>query len=243
MSTPSADSASGRAARFALGVKRARYWARDYLYVGRRQARGLFVREVPATFPEGSAPPVVLLAGVLEPWTLLLPVAERLNRAGHPVHVVPELAYNLATLSEASELALSAVVAKDLTDVILVAHSKGGLVGKRMLADDRDGRLRALIAIATPFQGSSLARLVPSRTIRALSPDDPAIQDLAQRADLNSLVTSISPSFDPHIPDGSHLPGAVNVQVEAIGHFRILNDPDVLDAVVAAARRPPEPRR
>lgn len=237
MSTPTGSWAAERAARFALAVRRARYWARDYVYVTRRQLRGPFEREVPVAFPEGDRAPVVLLAGVLEPWTLLLPAAERLNQLGHPVHVVPELAYNLASLDSAAEVALAGVVARDLREVILVAHSKGGLVGKRMLALDRDGRIRGLVAIATPFNGSSLARLVPSRTIRALSPDDPAIQSLAERSELNHLITSIYPSFDPHIPDGSHLEGATNIQVAAIGHFRILKDPEVLDAVVAAAER------
>ena len=46
-----------------------------------------------------------------QPWTLLLPAAERLNRDGHPVQVVPELAYNLATLDAAAELAMNAVTA------------------------------------------------------------------------------------------------------------------------------------
>jgi len=220
-----------------LAVKRARYWARDYVYVTGRQLRGPFERDVPAAFPEGDGAPVVLLAGVLEPWTLLLPAAERLNAAGHPVHVVPELAYNLSSLDAAAQLALNAVAGRDLREVILVAHSKGGLVGKRMLALDDDGRLRGLIAIATPFNGARLARLVPSRTIRALSPEDPAIQALAARTDLDHRITSIHPSFDPHIPEGSHLDGGTNVQVAAIGHFRILKDPEVLDAVADAAER------
>lgn len=178
---------------------------------------------------------MVLLAGVLEPWTLLLPAALRLNDAGHPIHVVPELAYNLSSVTDAARVALDTVRARDLWDVVLVAHSKGGLVGKRMLGDDAEGRVACLVAIATPFHGSSLARLLPSRTIRSLGPDDPAIRDLAARTDLNARITSIYPSFDPHIPDGSSLPGATNVPVAAMGHFRILSDPEALDAVVAAA--------
>lgn len=233
MSTP-ADRHE-RATRLRLAARRGRYWARDYGYIVGRQARGFLERDVPATFPNGESRPVVLLAGVLEPWTLLLPAARRLNAAGHPVHVVPELAYNLTTVTEAARVALGAVRSRDLRDVVLVAHSKGGLVGKQMLADDGEGRLAGLVAIATPFHGSSLARLLPSRTIRALGPEDPAIVDLSGRNELNARITSIYPSFDPHIPDGSQLPGATNIPVAAMGHFRILSDPEVLDAVVAAA--------
>jgi hypothetical protein len=120
--------------------------------------------------------------------------------------------------------------------VVIVAHSKGGLIGKQVLLDDVEGRVRRLVAIATPFSGSVLARLVPSRPVRAMGPDDATILALAGRPEINHLITSICPSFDPHIPTGSHLEGATNIPVAAIGHFRVLADPDVLDAVIAAVR-------
>lgn len=225
------------AERTRRALARGWYWGADYRYAARAQGRGLVTREVPAGYAVGALPPVVLIAGVLEPWSLLRPVADRLNAAGHAVHVIPELAYNVITVAEASELASGVLVTRDLRDVILVAHSKGGLVGKHMLAHDNDHRIRGLIAIATPFGGSTLARLVPSPTIQALRPDDATIVELASRPELNAMITSIYPTFDPHIPDGSRLPGATNVQVAAMGHFRILSDPEVLDAVVAAAAR------
>lgn len=225
------------AERARRALARGWYWGADYRYAARAQGRGLVSREVPDAYTAGALPPVVLIAGVLEPWTLLRPVADRLSAAGHPVHVIPELAYNVLTVAEASELASGVLASRGLRDVILVAHSKGGLVGKHMLAHDPDGRIRRLIAIATPFGGSTLARLVPSPTIRALRPDDATIVELASRPELNAMITSIYPTFDPHIPDGSRLPGAVNVQVAAMGHFRILSDPEVLDAVASAASR------
>ena len=228
-----------RPARLADRTRRALtrgwYWGADYRYAVRAQGRGLVTREVPDAYGSGILPPVVLIAGVLEPWTLLRPVADRLNAAGHPVHVIPELAYNVITVAEAAELAAGVLAARGLQDVILVAHSKGGLVGKQLLASDTDGRIRQLIAIATPFGGSTLARLIPSPTIRALRPEDSTILDLAGRLELNSRITSIYPVFDPHIPEGSRLAGATNVEVPVMGHFRVLADPGVLDAVAAAA--------
>lgn len=241
MPTPTAEPPRGvplsRAERTRLLARRGWYWAADYRYIARAQGRGLVSREVPDAYSRGDRPPVVLIAGVLEPWTLLRPIADRLNAAGHPVQVIPELAYNVITVAEASELAAGMLAARRLRDVILVAHSKGGLVGKHMLAADSEGRIRHLIAVATPFAGSTLAWLVPSPTIQALRPEDPTIVELTAQPELNARITSIYPSFDPHIPGGSYLEGATNVPVQAIGHFRILRDPEVLDAVVAAAER------
>lgn len=235
MSTPTGE---GRRARLEAALRRGWYWGADYRYIARAQGRGLISREVPDGYSIGERPPIALIAGVLEPWTLLRPIADRLNAAGHPVHVIPELAYNVITVPEASELASGVLLERRLQDVILVAHSKGGLVGKHMLATDTERRIRRLIAIATPFAGSTLARLIPSPTIRALRPEDATILELASRAELNARITSIYPSFDPHIPGGSRLEGAMNIEVPAMGHFRILRDPDVIDAVVAAAREP-----
>ncbi len=39
--------------------------------------------------------------------------------------------------------------------------------------------------------------------------------------------------FDPHIPDGSDLPGARNVRLATPGHFRALRDPELLPLVLA----------
>lgn len=222
-------------------LRRGWYWGADYRYIVRAQGRGLRGRAVPASYAHGDLAPVVLLAGVLEPWTLLRPIADRLHAAGHPIHVIDELAYNVMPVAQSSELAYRGLVRLGLRGVVLVAHSKGGLIGKHLLSRDREGRIDRLIAVATPFHGSRLARLLPSRTIRALGPTDETILALAKRADLNHRVTSIYPSFDPHIPDGSHLPGAVNVPVAAMGHFRVLSDRQVIDAVIAAAHGDPVP--
>ena len=64
--------------------------------------------------------------------------------------------------------------------MVLVAHSKGGLIGKlAMLREDPDGRIDSMIAVNTPFAGSSYARwfLVPS--VRAFIPTDATIVALA----------------------------------------------------------------
>ena len=48
---------------------------------------------------------------------------------------------------------------------------------------------------------------------------------------MNARIVSAYGSFDPHIPGGSALPGARNVILETMGHFRVLGDARVLDEV------------
>jgi hypothetical protein len=41
--------------------------------------------------------------------------------------------------------------------------------------------------------------------------------------------------FDPHIPEGSELPGATNIVLGTGGHFRVLAQPRVLEELLRLA--------
>lgn len=157
-----------------------------------------------------------------------------------------------------------------VSQCIFLAHSKGGLIGKHAMLDAAlppvagpalgpvagpvAGRgavypasatiepveILGLVAIGTPFSGSLYARYMLSRTLRHFSPDDAVLLSLKAQEDINSRVVSIYPEFDPHIPGGSALVGALNVEVPVSGHFRTLREETVLTAVehaVAGLRR------
>jgi hypothetical protein len=116
-----------------------------------------------------------------------------------------------------------------------VGHSKGGIVGKHMMAfDDVDHRIDRMVAIASPFSGSARAKYVPMRTIRPFLPGDVLLGSLAANLELNSRITSVYSEIDHVIPNGSKLEGATNVVVPLVGHFRLLSDPRVVDIVERA---------
>lgn len=213
-------------------IRRAWWWALDYLYVTARQLGALVARADPADLRTGDRTPVVVLPGVYEPWGFMWPLANALHDDGHPVHVLPVLGYNRAPVAETARLVGEHLRTHDLHDVVVVAHSKGGLVGKlAMLAEDPDGRLRAMVAVSTPFAGSVYARLVPVRAVRAFLPTDATLVGLAAEREVNARITSVGSVFDPHVPAGSELEGAMNVRLSTPGHFRVLADPRLLDVV------------
>jgi pimeloyl-ACP methyl ester carboxylesterase len=148
------------------------------------------------------------------------------------VHVVPTFGRNLRPIQEMAELAGDYVEACGLRDVAIVAHSKGGLIGKSlMLADDRGARVTSMVAINTPFTGSNYAHLVPVPTLREFIPTHQTIVTLADNVGVNARITSIYSSWDPIIPNGSALTGATNLELQVTGHFRILDRTDLLTAV------------
>jgi hypothetical protein len=211
----------------------------DYPNAIRFRADAVRDPAVPSSFAEGRLRPVVILPGIYESWHYLRPIAEGLNADGHPVHVIPALGWNRAPIPVTAAAVRAHLVDNGLNGVIVVAHSKGGIVGKHLMAVDDPAHpgppsVDRLIAIASPFNGSAMARLTPAAELRAFLASDPVITALAAERAVNARITSIFPSFDPHVPDGSALDGARNVEVPVVGHFRILRHPATLQAVRAA---------
>lgn len=218
--------------------------AADYAYAGWRQVAGTLGRDDPHRYEHPEHPvgrPVVLVPGVYEPWAFLQPLASRLAAEGIAVHALPELGTNARPVPECAELLGRVLQERDLRDVVLVAHSKGGLIGKlAMVRHDPDGRVAHMVTVNTPYAGSSLARLFPTRAVRAFLPDDPTIVALAREREVDRRITAVRSVWDPHIPGARELGGAADVVLGTHGHFLPLEDPRVVRLVVAAALAPVE---
>jgi len=225
-----------RAPRWA-GTLRLRDRVADYAYVAARQVAGVVGERRPVPRGPGGRDPVVLLPGVYETWQLLAPVATALARAGHPVHAVPGLGYNRRPFAEAADRTAAFLGEADLHDVVLVAHSKGGLVGKRVMLSSAGSRVAGMVAVATPFSGSSYARYLLGRTLRAFSPRDAALLALAAERGVDARITAVYPRFDPHVPETGRLEGGRNVELPLAGHFLPLGDPSLVEVVVREVDR------
>lgn len=215
---------------------RRRAYLKDYRYAYAARLRHLRDGWDVAHFAEGDGAPVLLIPGVYETWQFLRPIAERLHEAGHPIHVLPALGYNAQPIVDSARLGQEYLRAAGLRGVIVVAHSKGGLIGKHMMVVDdlADGerRIDRMIAISTPFSGSPLSRVAPGRALREFHPRKATIRFLQAARAANARITSIYAQRDQYIPRGSNLDGAAeNVVMPFVGHFAILADPDVIDAV------------
>ena len=207
-------------------------WVSDYLYATDAQVRHIFGRSDTRRFISGTKAPVMLLPGVYESWQFMRHIAERLNADGHPVHVVHTLGFNIRSVPHGAEAAQKYLREHDLTDVRLVAHSKGGLIGKHMMVvDDREQRIDRMIAINTPFAGSPYARFALGRTLREFHPSAATLTMLGKELEVNRRITSLYSEADQYIPGGSPLEGAENVPLPYVGHFRVLAYPRVIEEV------------
>jgi pimeloyl-ACP methyl ester carboxylesterase len=152
------------------------------------------------------------------------------------VHVLASLRHNLRPVPVSAAAVMAYLEEHDLRSVLVVAHSKGGLIGKyAMTRLDDHARIDRMVAVSTPFGGSVYANLAPVAHLRAFRAADPVIAGLARELEANARITSVYGVFDTLIPGGSQLAGAANVRVPVGGHFRILADARARDAVLEAA--------
>lgn len=210
-----------------------RSWILDYAYAGFRQVGAFRDPTQSASLLTGERPPVLILPGIFETWQFMGPLIRHLHDRGHPVHVVSTLGRNRGTVGDAVRIVADYLDLQNLRGVTIVAHSKGGLIGKLLMMSDRR-RVSRMVAINCPFSGSSLARFTVIPSLRAFSPRDVTIRLLVEEDSVNERITSIFASFDPHIPSGSYLAGATNIRLPLEGHFRPLGDPRLLAAVAEA---------
>jgi hypothetical protein len=153
-------------------LRKAWWWALDYVYAGRRQLAILAApwtigraRPSPRRWSNGSEDlaEIVLLPGVYEHWTFLRPLGNALNAAGHRVRVVHGLGTNRRGIAETSERLGRALEKRPPSAAgrVLVAHSKGGLIGKHLLVAS-GAAAAAAIEAATGGDAADAAARAPA---------------------------------------------------------------------------------
>lgn len=211
----------------------------DWAHVGVHWPLSFLDRTPPDSLDGGDLTPVVLLPGIWEPWRFLLPLARALNAAGHPVYPVPALKLNGAPLDSSTEVVAEAIAEHASEKVMLVAHSKGGLIGKQLMLHPRVGhRIAGLVAVCSPFGGSSLSVRALARTPLGLfSPGNETLLALAAERAVNSRIVSIGARWDEVVPNGTFLEGATNHTLQISGHFRPLRAESVHSLVARELSR------
>ncbi len=176
--------------------------------------------------------PVILLAGITNTWRSLKKIGDKISLEGYPVYIVSRLGRNFRDIPTSAKIVEEIIDENNLKDIIVVAHSKGGLVGKYLLVHDK--RIKKLIAIATPFAGSIIVKLIPHKAFKELSPKSQIIADSNSHPEVNKNIVSIIPSFDNHVfPKGSsYLEGTKNIKVNIHGHHKILFVDEVVEKVL-----------
>jgi pimeloyl-ACP methyl ester carboxylesterase len=198
--------------------------------------------------PHDSGLPVLLIHGYGANSGYWKPCSKLLTRAGIS-HQAIELEPVLASIDDYAELINTAVEAlcasSGQQQVIILAHSMGGLAARAFVRVHGSERVAKLITLGTPHFGSTLANFAMGVNATQMQRAAPAwLHALAdtETPALRACVVSIYSRQDNIVApqDSAHLPGASNVAVELIGHVALGFDAGVLKLVlneITAARQ------
>lgn len=213
-------------------------WGRaglDMVAAGVSKVRGAVAAEPGDGEPDCAPVPIVILPGVLEPWRYLLPLGNWLAGRGHPVAYVERLGFNLHDLANSATRVVELLDERGLRDVVLVAHSKGGLIGKTVLLNEElNDRVLGMVTVSTPFAGSGLGGPLQRLPMVSRTPfgmfvtGSDTLLTLAEQRDVNERIVTMAPRWDQvTAPESTRLPGAKNVDFDGAGHFRPIRSPRV----------------
>lgn len=119
--------------------------------------------------------------------------------------------------------------------VILVAHSMGGLVCRAYLSRHGCARVAQLVTLASPHAGSELARIGLGRNAREMEPGSRWLRDLATES-LGVPTIAVRGTDDNFVmpQDNQRLAGASDVPLPGIGHLALLVSPRTAAILLAA---------
>ncbi len=122
--------------------------------------------------------------------------------------------------------------------VVIVAHSMGGLIARRYLSAGNAGRVAALVTIGSPHRGTEVARFGVGHNVRQMRYGNEWLEELARReatqvpgVPLTSIYTENDDLVCP--ADSSRLGFAKNIALRRVGHVSLLLSAEVADLVAA----------
>jgi triacylglycerol esterase/lipase EstA (alpha/beta hydrolase family) len=124
-------------------------------------------------------------------------------------------------------------------EVVIVAHSMGGLVSRAYLRRFGGAKVRRLITIGAPHRGSMHARFFPGRSLAEMRPDNAWLDELNVERTQGVPVVSLWSWHDSMVTPqtSSQLDWAENVVLTGIGHNALLDDAEVAARVAAEIER------
>ncbi len=184
---------------------------------------------IPEGWQLGEADDVLLMPGFNENWYFLKEIGDLLNSNGYRIHLVK--GRRQASIERQSLRVHEYVINKKLQNIVLIGHSKGGLVVRKLLAMQNSFSIQKVITISTPHNGTIFGYL-RLLNLAELIPGSKFFTDWD--SSLNEQIYNFYPKFDNHVVPGSSLllAGAHNEQIEINGHTRILKSNSLLSKLL-----------
>jgi triacylglycerol lipase len=183
---------------------------------------------------------IVLQHGYLHNGAVWNPLAQRVARLGYRVFTIDQPLYaSIEHMADRLHARIEAICAQTgESQILLIAHSMGGLVSRAYLRRYGESRIRRLITLGSPHRGTYHAYLAFRENGKQMRPGNAWLNELAQGAPFASL-TSIYSIHDTIISpqDSSRIEGAENIELTGVGHVSMFANRAVQAAILALLER------
>ena len=188
--------------------------------------------------------PIILVHGYFANRGYFASLVRRLESRGVAPIFAPNLTSSFATIERyAEELGaeIERIAGAGGAQVVVIAHSMGGLGARAYLCAHGARRVRKLITIASPHHGTVHARFGAGDNARQMSPGSRFLEELREREGANGPGIPVTSIYSPHDnlvapQETSVLPWAKNIAIPGRGHVDILGSPLLVDILVAELR-------
>ncbi|MEO8346283.1 MAG: alpha/beta fold hydrolase [Betaproteobacteria bacterium] len=218
---------------------------RECWALARSVPRMIFYRQLmPIPAPAKAMLPVVLLHGVgcnAGVWTGF---KRHLDSGGFgPVYALsygPPL-YSMELFADQLAIFIAEIrMATGASEVVLVAHSMGGLVARAYMRRYGAGHVRRLVTIGTPHHGSMLAWIMAGTSLAQLRPGNAWLAELnADASPAMVPAVSIWSWHDSMVAPqtSSRIDWGENIELSGVAHNALLDHPCVWAEVAAQIER------
>lgn len=179
---------------------------------------------------------MILVPGIFSTWGGMKKLADYVSSNGYAIHVIKALGEELKDIPTSAEIVTSYIENNQLSNIILLSHSKGGIIGKYLLENlNKNQSVIGMISIATPYVGTSVARYFPFKRIREFDTDSDLIKSMEANSFENHKIIAIYAKIDEADTLGGYLKGAKeNIELDVNGHIRILFNDKLLKTVIVS---------
>jgi hypothetical protein len=193
----------------------------------------------------GEGIPIILVHGYFSNRGYFRPLVSALEAHGVAPIFTPNLSGTFAAIEQyAAELHVEIeriAAATGQPQVILVCHSMGGLGARAYLCARGSRRVRKLITIASPHNGTVHARFGAGENARQMSRGSRFLRELCEKEGERGPECGVTSIYTPHDnlvapQDTSRLPWARNIAIPGRGHIDILGSERLLAVLVKELR-------
>lgn len=187
----------------------------------------------PKSWGFGTKGNILLVPGQFGTWYYLRKLGNYLNHLGYKIYTTPSIEPNIHTISYCAKEVKDRILALNLNKIIIIGHSKGGLIARNLLIDKEVySKIKKVITISTPHLGT-LWGYFYLFNIHELIPNSHEIERLSQDQGKYKTVVNLYSKIDPFVVPNKSLilKDAKNIVIGTVGHKNTVDFRKTLEVI------------